>query len=284
MQLREYIEQVTQNEIDLSSRDKIETGRTKLFDFDYPIFDPDYKKVFESHFIRKFYMREIGFETEGLFKFQLETWLLIHMPYFNKLFESELIEFDPLKNNSVEMNYNKKNDQTRNDIRDTVNNTIANETANSNATQNSIVDGTESKDTTGSQTDDNFNRKLDSDNPDSRLAITTNDGQGVIQYANSIEENNENNTKNTDSHADGTRHSVSNDIATNDVTSDRTIDDTQNDQLNSVINETEDFLQSKTGKIGIQSYSKMVMEFRLSFLRIEKQIFDEMQELFMLVY
>src|SRR5690606_30755344 len=52
-------------------------------------------------FIRHFYMREIGFETEGLFKFYLETWLLVHMPYYNQLFKSELIEYDPLSNSQV---------------------------------------------------------------------------------------------------------------------------------------------------------------------------------------
>src|SRR5690606_40563614 len=57
--------------------------------------------VFETYFIIHFYMREIGFETEGLFKFYLETWLLVHMPYYNQLFKSELIEYDPLSNSQV---------------------------------------------------------------------------------------------------------------------------------------------------------------------------------------
>src|SRR5213595_3196529 len=98
MELKDYIEQVTQDVATHSTRDRIEIGRPKLFDFDYPIFDPAYKNVFETHFIRNFYMREIGFETEGLFKFYLENWLSVNMPYFNKLFESELIAFDPLTN------------------------------------------------------------------------------------------------------------------------------------------------------------------------------------------
>jgi hypothetical protein len=64
----------------------------------YPIFDTNYKAIFETHFIRNFYTREIGFETEGLFKFKLENWLSINMGYFNKMFESELLTFDPLIN------------------------------------------------------------------------------------------------------------------------------------------------------------------------------------------
>src|SRR4051794_36040800 len=106
MELRNYIEMWAQNE-DLPTREIIERGRSKLFDFEYPLFDPDYKKVFETHFIRKFYMREIGFETEGLFKFQLETWLIINMPYFNKLFESEMLQYDPLSNTKLDVTHKK---------------------------------------------------------------------------------------------------------------------------------------------------------------------------------
>jgi hypothetical protein len=40
-----------------------------------------------------------------------------------------------------------------------------------------------------------------------------------------------------------------------------------------------------TGKIGSQSYSQMVQEYRETFLRIEKDLFSEMRkELFMVVY
>jgi hypothetical protein len=66
MQLREYIEQATQDIEEMSIKDRIEAGRPKLFDFSYPIFDTNYKAIFETHFIRNFYTREIGFETEGL--------------------------------------------------------------------------------------------------------------------------------------------------------------------------------------------------------------------------
>jgi hypothetical protein len=247
MQLRTFVESFSQFETGLSTRDKIEKGRNKLFDFDYPIFDEAYRKVFETHFIRNFYMREIGVETEGHFKFNLETWLLINMPYFNKLFESELIEYDPLENSRMESNHKKTVDKDRADTR--------------NTTATSHTDGTANE----TSTQDNFNRGLQSDTPDNRLAITTLDGEGVIEYASKIDEDK------------GTSKGTENTTTTAD--SDTSMDDT----LNSEINETEDFLQSRMGKIGVQTYSKMLQEHRQAFLRIEKQIFDEMQELFMLV-
>lgn len=263
-QLRWYIENQSQDQIDISIRERIELGRTKLFDFDYPIFNSDYKKVFETNFIRKFYMREVGFETIGLFKFQLETWLIINMPYFNKMFESEMITFDPLVNSKTELTYNKTTDKNQTDNRDVTNHNTSNATTTTDTTN----DGTEN------ETDTSFNRDLESNTPDSRLTITTDDGSGVIEYASSINENKGTNTQTSDNHS--TTH-------LEDVT-DTTSDSTVSDDKITDINETEDFVQSRTGKIGIQTYSKMLQEYRESFIRIENKIFDEMQELFMLVY
>lgn len=69
----------------------------KIFDFDFPIFDENYRKVLETKIIRHFYTREIGFETVGLWKLKLNTKLNEIMPYYNKLYNSELIEIDPLR-------------------------------------------------------------------------------------------------------------------------------------------------------------------------------------------
>lgn len=236
----------------LSSRDFIEEGRKRLFNFSYPIYDQDYKKVFETHFIRRFYMKEIGFETDDLFKFQLETWLLIHMPYFNKLFESELLVFDPLKNTDMKVSQNRTTDKDQSQT----------------GTTKGTNENTHNQDSTGTLTEDRFNRDLESNTPDSRLAITTENGQGVIEYASHITENNESNTKDNSSNTTGTSKD------TTDVTSTN----------NGTVNEVEDFIESRIGKTGTQSYSSMVKEYRETLLRIENDIFKEMQQLFMLVY
>lgn len=236
----------------MNTKDFIEEGRKHLFNFEYSIFDESYRKVFETHFIRRFYMREIGFESEELFQFQLETWLLINMGYFNKLFQSELLSFDPLVNNDMTITDNKtrKRDDTQ--------------TSNTTGTN----DSTNTQSTTGTLNENNFDRHLESNTPDNRLAITTQDGAGVIEYASKINENSEKNSKTSNSDVTG------NVTDTTDVSSSGT----------STIEETEDFLQSRVGKTGDKSYSKMVQEYRESFIRIENQMFKEMSQLFMLVY
>lgn len=74
----------------------ISTARPLIFSFNYPIFDNTYKPTLETKILRHFYTREIGLETYGLWKLKLEAKLNEIMPYYNKLYESELIEFNPL--------------------------------------------------------------------------------------------------------------------------------------------------------------------------------------------
>jgi len=283
MQLKDVIDELTIHEA-TNTRDRIERGRLKLFDFDYPIFDETYKKVWETNFIRNFYMREIGFETDGLFKFQLESWLLINMPYYNKLFESELIEFDPLINAKIDVTHVKKNDKTQNDVRDTSHEATTSGTSHSDSDSTSDTTTTTDKDSTGSVTDDNFNRTLKSNNPDNRLNLSANDGEGVIEYASEITENNENDKSTSVGNETGTGTNHTTDNQSADTVASSTSDATQNDKLNSVVNDVEDFIEHRAGKVGIQTYSQMLSEYRSTFMRIEKQMHKEMQELFMQVY
>lgn len=408
-QLGTIVSQPTQHIEGLTLDQRIEAGRQHLFDFDYPMFDERYKAVFERHFIENFWDREIGFETEFLFKRRLKNWLNLNMGYWSKMYESELLKFDPFINSKVDVTSNKENDQNSNSNRnfgentskdttdntitdgqtssttdkDVIGNTTNNTDTNVDGTDSKTIDGTvdgtshnssvtnmtgnvsgisdgtsnttETEDTTenqtGSQDTDKFNRRLHTDTPDERLSLTVDantgvisgDGTGNVNYASEITENkdvestttsqdtntNETGTTDVTTHDetstdstqdstttdDGTTGEISNskesgthnettgtvqtgshsegtDITqsgTNDETVDRTIGEIGNrtfdDSMDGTINSVEDFVQHRVGKIGVQTYSKMLNEFRTTFLRIEVDIFDEMSgRLFMLVY
>lgn len=68
----------------------------QLFGFTYPIFDEAYRPVLEAKIINRFFFREIGFETVGMFQHYLMTKMNEIMPYYNQLYQSQLIEVDPL--------------------------------------------------------------------------------------------------------------------------------------------------------------------------------------------
>ena len=88
--------------------DVLQKSRPKVFDFDYPIFDPKYKSVLETKILKHFYMREIGFETVAQFKLFLDMKMNEIMPLYNQYYKSELIKFDPMTDFDYHVEGNKK--------------------------------------------------------------------------------------------------------------------------------------------------------------------------------
>lgn len=99
----------------------------KIFDFDYPIFDDSYKAVLEEKILKHYYTREICEETVGLWKLRLEDKLNIIMPYYNQLYESAKLEFNPLRNHDITTEHDGSNsDEYTNQSASTSSNTSAN--------------------------------------------------------------------------------------------------------------------------------------------------------------
>ncbi len=80
----------------------ISASREDIFNFDYPIFDPAYKETLETKIISHYYTEEIGSETVGLWKHQLKNKMREIMPFYNQLYLSEKIKFDPLVNTMLD--------------------------------------------------------------------------------------------------------------------------------------------------------------------------------------
>lgn len=75
---------------------------------DYPIFDEAYRTPLNQKIIDHYYFREIGFETAALFNRFLNRTMNEIMPYYNQLYQSELIEFNPLYTIDYQEVYTKK--------------------------------------------------------------------------------------------------------------------------------------------------------------------------------
>ena len=100
---------------------------------DYPLFDELYRETLNNKIIRAYYFREIGFETLGLFAWQMRRTMFEIMPYFNQLYASEKLVTDPLL--SKDMDYTEKwtRDESRTAKQDN--------TSNSSGTTANTVDG-----------------------------------------------------------------------------------------------------------------------------------------------
>ena len=62
----------------------------------YPIWDDAYRNVLNEKIIGRYWNREIGFETVQMFRFQIRRKMGEIMPYYNKLYASMQLDFDPL--------------------------------------------------------------------------------------------------------------------------------------------------------------------------------------------
>lgn len=85
--------------VGLSSLDEaIEIARTKIFDFDYPFYDPSQKADFEKWILESILMDEINYETYGLWHLKLRVWMKTNMDYYSKMFKSLDSIIDPFVN------------------------------------------------------------------------------------------------------------------------------------------------------------------------------------------
>lgn len=104
IQIKSIIESLGSNKtMALSTLDEqIENARPKIFDFEYPFYDPSSKADFETWILESILMDEINYETYGLWHLRLRTWMKTNMPYYNKLYESAKLITNPLKNHHLE--------------------------------------------------------------------------------------------------------------------------------------------------------------------------------------
>lgn len=104
---------------------------------DYPIYDETHRKELNDKIIQHYYVREIGFETVGLFKLMLNRTMNEIMPYYNQLYESVAIKFDPLITHNLDETTTRTRDKTNDRTRDTEQSSQSSDSGTSQDTINS---------------------------------------------------------------------------------------------------------------------------------------------------
>lgn len=238
-------------------------ARPAIFDFPYPIFDETYRAVLETKILKHYYTREIGEETYGLWKLRLDTKMNEIMPYYNQLYKSTLLEFNPLYDVDINRTHNstRKGTEILNGNVDTNGQVIASTNANNTTTINNTTD----------QTSTNGNTDRYSATPQGGL-----DGLMQDKYLTNARMITGNDTLNSKAHT-----STDNMI---DSTTDTSTNMTTATKNNTTINNTEDYLESVKGKQGTQSYASMILEFRETFLNIDMMVINDLSDLFMNIW
>lgn len=88
----------------------IQSAIPSIFNFDFPIYDESYRNVLCTKILKHYYTREIGAETVGLWKLWLDTRLNEIMPYYNQLYKSAMIEFNPMYDIDLTTEYLRSHD------------------------------------------------------------------------------------------------------------------------------------------------------------------------------
>lgn len=84
----------------------IQAGMSQFFNFNFPWYADNNAGLeeFKSLFLHKYYMHQIGQETEALFKLYLQTRLMEQMPRWKQLYQSTLFQYEPLINRKLTRN------------------------------------------------------------------------------------------------------------------------------------------------------------------------------------
>lgn len=259
----------------------------KVFDFNFPIFDESYRSVLETKILRHYYTREIGLETVGLWKLKLSTKLNEIMPYYNKLYKSELIEFNPLydvdltrerkiEGKGTKDTENGENRSGSNNTETTQNNdSTVKETGGDKGTTNGTANGTQNQNTNGNGTN------MYSDTPQGaitdlqagRYLTNATIDSATNTFAGASSDTTTQTTENTNNSTVDSSGSV-------DGTTESDFNSKMNGFSNTTLSNTEDYLEHVIGSNGGESFSKRLNDYRSTFINIDMMVINELEDLF----
>lgn len=221
----------------------ISKARPLIFDFKYPIFDESYREVIETKIIQTYFFREICDVPVARWKMFLKQTMFNIMPYYNKLYESEQLAFNPLFTVDYKRDYTRNQDKTENG--ESLENINGNTEINSTTDQNNTVIRNESL--------------AHSDTPQGSLQKLS---EGTYMSSGDI---------NTYTTTDSGKTTASSNT-----------DNTQTNKINNTqkANTTEGYVENITGKNDSKSYSQLIMEYRDSLLNIDMMLIEELKTLF----
>lgn len=213
----------------------------KVFNFDFPIFDENYRQVLCRKILKHYYTREIAHETVGRWKLALNAKLNEIMPYYNQLYKSELLEFNPFYDVDL--------------IRSREGSGTSNKTSNNTETNS----GTSKNVSSGSGTSNTNTLNRFSDTPQNSM-----DTQGIADSVplTTVTKVNEDNT------------------TTNESTDTLTRNDSRTGNGTENINNTDKYIETVIGKQGTENYSSLLKKFRETFLNIDMMIIEDCSDCF----
>lgn len=207
-----------------SAKDVIENACPLIFDFNFPIFDETYRLPLEIKILRHYYTREIGEETYGLWKLRLEDRLNVIMPYYNQLYTSALLSFNPFYDVDLKTTHagssNESTNNSSNEISDKNNNKTKNEDEYNN---------------------ENYSNERNGYSEDENNRVTTGKNNGIENNVNSSNNSGETTTN-------GTANNKHTGTVENDVENNRVSSSNSDENWNDINNASNDSVEDSIGQ------------------------------------
>lgn len=245
----------------------------------FPIWSESYRLVLETKILKHYYVREICAETPGLWKLWLNNRMNEIMPYYNDLYKSAEMEFNPFHDVDITRDHTGEDSKSR---------TYSDTTTNQLDTDESHTDKSESK-TSGSDEVDTTSDKNGETNYQ-HLDKYSNTPQGGIDgpifsdYLTDARDVRDQTTmdENVTSNSKGVSDSQTDQSSNGSVTVGSRGEGSKNAEES--IDSTDKFIEHIYGKQGTQSYSSMILEYRETLLNIDMMIIEALSDLFFRLY
>lgn len=222
-------------------------------------------------------MEEIGLETVALWKLRLEEKLNLIMPYYNKMYETTVKDYDYMVDVDV------TEDFTGNETKQEDSSFRSNETNDLDSTEDETTNST-------LNIDSNITTDVDSQTTGKPTSHTSHNdfpqapleqNKGYATYEdytqNVTDEANNTNTLQT---TDDTEHTSTTAKATK--TSNQEVDYSSSNNLTGNKDNTHNL--HRRGLNGARSFTELLLQYRDSLINIDKMVIDELSDLFMAVY
>ena len=240
-----------------------------IFGFDYPFYTDDKKakEDFEELFINHFYYHEIGCETFTRWQQMLKARLLMRMPYYAQLYQTE---WHKVKN--VELMMTSKNTVDtfeREIIEEGTLTSNTNQSNENNQTSSSQATSNSSSSSSGEGTSEN--RHKESNIQDGVSVSLTDDGYLTMMS---------HDDSSTSSESQTTADSTDN-VSGTQLSSGNSNSQTTDNEHKKLIEKT---TQTSVGDVGIQTPAYAITEWRKIIINLNEMIIHDLEDLFVQIY
>ena len=267
----------------MTINDTLNNPLTPLFNFDYPFYvdDENAKNSFEEKFILYYLNCEIGYETFARFQKALQARLMIKMPYYRQLYETELAskDIDFMLNKDLKESTTRELTGTESGTGNRVLTNEESQTLSSTSTNSGEFTATSTNSGELSTTNQSTGNNKLSQLADGVASVSLEDG-----YLTGVSHDETTNTGSQQNDSTSTDNQQSNSTTKNEQQSSGNGTQSQEETNTRENTQKETITLISQGNIGVTSSAELLEKWRDVLINIDEIIIKDCRDLFMRIY